>query len=63
MTTSIYDIQTIDLKLTAVLTNTTPLGAYRGAGRPEAIYIIERLMDDGRAPARAWTRPSSAGAT
>jgi carbon-monoxide dehydrogenase large subunit len=46
VTTSIYDIQTIDLKLTAVLTNTTPLGAYRGAGRPEAIYIIERLMDE-----------------
>ena len=45
VTTSVYDIQTIDLKLSAVLTNTTPLGAYRGAGRPEAIYIIERLMD------------------
>ena len=45
VTTSIYDIQTIDLRLSAVLTNTTPLGAYRGAGRPEAIYIIERLMD------------------
>ena len=29
----------------AVLTNTAPTGAYRGAGRPEAIYIIERLMD------------------
>ncbi len=43
--TSIYDIQTIDFKLQAVLTNTTPTGAYRGAGRPEAIYIIERLMD------------------
>jgi carbon-monoxide dehydrogenase large subunit len=27
------------------MTNTTPTGAYRGAGRPEAIYIIERLMD------------------
>ena len=45
VTTSIYDIQTIDLTLSAVLTNTTPLGAYRGAGRPEAIFIIERLMD------------------
>jgi carbon-monoxide dehydrogenase large subunit len=45
VTTSIYDIQTIDLHLSAVLTNTTPVGAYRGAGRPEAIYIIERLMD------------------
>ena len=28
-----------------MLTNTAPTGAYRGAGRPEAIYIIERLMD------------------
>jgi aerobic carbon-monoxide dehydrogenase large subunit len=43
--TSIYDIAPIDLRLQAVLTNTTPLGAYRGAGRPEAIYIIERLFD------------------
>ncbi|MEO8081710.1 MAG: xanthine dehydrogenase family protein molybdopterin-binding subunit [Caldimonas sp.] len=43
--TSIYDIGTIDLHLLAVMTNTTPTGAYRGAGRPEAIYIIERLMD------------------
>ena len=43
--TSIYDIATIDLHLLAVMTNTTPTGAYRGAGRPEAIYIIERLFD------------------
>ena len=28
-----------------IFTNTTPLDAYRGAGRPEAIYVIERLMD------------------
>ena len=44
--TSVYDITTIDFHLTAVLTNTAPLGAYRGAGRPEAIYVIERLMDE-----------------
>ena len=43
--TSIYDIPTIDLHLKAVLTNTTPTGPYRGAGRPEAIYIVERLFD------------------
>ena len=43
--TSIYDIGTIDLHLHAVLSNSTPTGAYRGAGRPEAIYIIERLFD------------------
>ncbi len=45
VSTSIYDIQTIDFDFQAVLTNTTPTSAYRGAGRPEAIYIIERLMD------------------
>ncbi|WP_341889072.1 xanthine dehydrogenase family protein molybdopterin-binding subunit [Variovorax sp. YR752] len=45
VTTSIYHIPTISLQLTAVMTNTTPTGAYRGAGRPEAIYIVERLMD------------------
>lgn len=45
VTTSIYDLPTIDLDLHAVLTNAAPTGAYRGAGRPEAIYLIERLMD------------------
>ncbi|HLL17242.1 MAG TPA: xanthine dehydrogenase family protein molybdopterin-binding subunit [Rubrivivax sp.] len=45
VSTSIYNIPTIDLHLSAVLTNQAPTGAYRGAGRPEAIYIIERLMD------------------
>jgi aerobic carbon-monoxide dehydrogenase large subunit len=44
--TSVYDIQTIDFHCKAVLTNTAPTGAYRGAGRPEAIFIIERLMDE-----------------
>ncbi len=43
--TSVYDIPVIELHLHAVLTNTSPTGAYRGAGRPEAIYLIERLMD------------------
>ena len=45
VSTSIYDIGTIDIRIEAVLTNTAPVSAYRGAGRPEAIYIIERLMD------------------
>ncbi|MES2229444.1 MAG: xanthine dehydrogenase family protein molybdopterin-binding subunit [Pseudomonadota bacterium] len=45
VSTSIYDIRTIDLHFRAALTNTTPLGAYRGAGRPEAIYLTERLFD------------------
>jgi carbon-monoxide dehydrogenase large subunit len=45
VSTSIYDIRTIDFDLQAVLTNTAPTAAYRGAGRPEAIYLIERLFD------------------
>jgi carbon-monoxide dehydrogenase large subunit len=45
VSTSVYDIDTVDLHLRAVLTNCAPTGAYRGAGRPEAIYLIERLMD------------------
>ncbi len=45
VSTSIYDIRTIDFEFNAVLTNTAPTGPYRGAGRPEAIYLIERLFD------------------
>ena len=44
--TSVYDISTIDFHFKGVLTNTAPIGAYRGAGRPEAIFIMERLMDE-----------------
>ena len=44
--TSVYDIQTIDFHFKAVLTNTAPTSAYRGAGRPEAIFSMERLMDE-----------------
>jgi aerobic carbon-monoxide dehydrogenase large subunit len=46
VSTSIYDIRPIDIRIRAVLTHTAPTGAYRGAGRPEAIYVIERLMDE-----------------
>ncbi len=45
VSTSIYDIPLVDLHEIAVLTNAAPTSAYRGAGRPEAIYIIERLFD------------------
>ena len=44
--TSVYDIPLIDFHFKGVLTNTASTGAYRGAGRPEAIFIIERLMDE-----------------
>ncbi|MBC7379684.1 MAG: molybdopterin-dependent oxidoreductase, partial [Burkholderiaceae bacterium] len=42
----VYDITLIDFHFTAVITNTAPTGAYRGAGRPEAIFTMERLMDE-----------------
>ncbi|HEX9857727.1 MAG TPA: xanthine dehydrogenase family protein molybdopterin-binding subunit, partial [Paracoccaceae bacterium] len=43
--TGVYDIQTAHLGARGVYSNTTPVDAYRGAGRPEAILTIERLMD------------------
>jgi aerobic carbon-monoxide dehydrogenase large subunit len=43
--TGCYDIPLAFLGTEGVFTNTTPVDAYRGAGRPEAIYTIERMMD------------------
>ena len=40
-----YDIGAYSVSFTGVFTNTTPTDAYRGAGRPEATYVIERTMD------------------
>ena len=42
---SAYVIPAIHVGVKMVLTNAVPLGPYRGAGRPEAIYLIERLID------------------
>jgi aerobic carbon-monoxide dehydrogenase large subunit len=41
----VYDFDAYSLSITGVFTNKTPTDAYRGAGRPEAIYAIERIMD------------------
>jgi carbon-monoxide dehydrogenase large subunit len=41
----VYDVQTTFLRSTGVYTNTTQVDAYRGAGRPEAIHVLERAMD------------------
>lgn len=41
----VYDVQTTYLRVEGFYTNTTQVDAYRGAGRPEAIYVLERLMD------------------
>ena len=40
-----YKIPEVGVKVQGVFTNTAPVDAYRGAGRPEAIYAIERLLD------------------
>ncbi|MBN8994975.1 MAG: xanthine dehydrogenase family protein molybdopterin-binding subunit [Rhizobiales bacterium] len=40
-----YDIGNIFCNVKAVYTNTVPVDAYRGAGRPEACYVIERMME------------------
>jgi carbon-monoxide dehydrogenase large subunit len=40
-----YRIPAVDCKVYGVLTNTTPVDAYRGAGRPEATHLIERIVD------------------
>lgn len=45
MSTGCYDIPTAYVDVTMVVTNTVPVDAYRGAGRPEAAYLIERLAD------------------
>ena len=42
---SVYRIPAIQIDVKLVFTNAAPLGPYRGAGRPEAIYVIERLID------------------
>ena len=45
MVTGVYRIPRLSLHSLAVVTNTTPIGPYRGAGRPEAAAMIERAMD------------------
>jgi carbon-monoxide dehydrogenase large subunit len=45
MSTGVYDIQAIDVSVTGVYTNTCPVDAYRGAGRPEAALLVEKLVD------------------
>jgi carbon-monoxide dehydrogenase large subunit len=43
--TSVYKVPVVDYLFQAVLTNTMATGAYRGAGRPEGNYLIERLVE------------------
>ncbi len=47
-----YVIPAVDVRVSAIFTNTCPTAPYRGAGRPEGIYIVERLMDEAAAMLR-----------
>ncbi|MEQ9109881.1 MAG: xanthine dehydrogenase family protein molybdopterin-binding subunit [Rhodospirillaceae bacterium] len=40
-----YDLEAAHVDVKVTMTNTTPVDAYRGAGRPEAAYVVERLVD------------------
>ncbi|MBX6373730.1 MAG: xanthine dehydrogenase family protein molybdopterin-binding subunit [Acetobacteraceae bacterium] len=42
---SVYGFQAVHARVIGVLTNTVPVDAYRGAGRPESNYLVERLID------------------
>lgn len=46
MFTGLYRIPAIDSEVRCVFTNTVPVDAYRGAGRPEAAYLMERLVEE-----------------
>jgi carbon-monoxide dehydrogenase large subunit len=45
MSPGVYDIPACHVRVRGVFTNTVPVDAYRGAGRPEAAYVIERVVD------------------
>jgi aerobic carbon-monoxide dehydrogenase large subunit len=45
----VYEMPAIHADVTGVFTNTTPVDAYRGAGRPEAAYLLERMIEAGAA--------------
>jgi carbon-monoxide dehydrogenase large subunit len=41
----VYDVKNLYYRVLGVFTHTTPVDAYRGAGRPESIYVVERLIE------------------
>lgn len=45
MLSGVYTVPAVDVGVEGVFTNTAPVDAYRGAGRPEAAYVIERMAD------------------
>jgi aerobic carbon-monoxide dehydrogenase large subunit len=45
MAAGVYDIPALHVRVRGVVTNTIPIGVYRGAGRPESTFVLERLID------------------
>ena len=45
LATTVYDLRAVDVHVRGVLTNSTPTCPFRGAGRPEAMFVMERLLD------------------
>jgi aerobic carbon-monoxide dehydrogenase large subunit len=45
LATTVYDLRVVDVGVRGVLTNSTPTCPFRGAGRPEAMFVMERLLD------------------
>ena len=63
MMTGVYRTPLIHVRVRGVYTNTVPVDAYRGAGRPEAAYLLERLVDRAGPRDRHEARMRSAGGT
>ncbi|HWF97202.1 MAG TPA: xanthine dehydrogenase family protein molybdopterin-binding subunit, partial [Xanthobacteraceae bacterium] len=45
LATTVYDLRSVEVNVRGVLTNSTPTCPFRGAGRPEAMFVMERLLD------------------
>ncbi len=59
----VYGFQQIYANVLGVFTNTVPVDAYRGAGRPESNYLLERLVDAAARELEDRPRRNCAGAT
>jgi len=55
----VYAIPSVFMAVRGVFTNTVPIDAYRGAGKPEANYLIERLVDRLARQERTQPRPAT----
>ena len=63
MLSGAYNIPAVKEDVYGVYTNTTPVEAYRGAGRPEATFMLERMIDMLARQARRSIRSRSGGGT